>query len=93
MEKNDIINEIEELAKGGSDVSCFPGLVYDMDMLKDEEADIVLVKNMEGLKESLCVGTADQSWRAQTFDISEGEYPLEKLPKHVREIARELYYD
>ncbi|MFA5518902.1 MAG: hypothetical protein WDA74_06580 [Spirochaetota bacterium] len=92
MEKNDIINEIEELANGGSDVAYFPGLVYDMDLLEDEDIDIVLIKNMEGLKESLCIGTFDQSWRAQTGDIAEGKYPLEKLPDHVREIARELYY-
>jgi len=92
MKKNHIIDEIEELAAGGSDVSIFLNIIPDMDELNDEEIDIVLIKNMKALKERLCCGTLDQSWRAQSFDIASGEYPLEKLPEHVRDIAKKLFY-
>ncbi|EKO32764.1 hypothetical protein [Leptospira santarosai] len=32
------------------------------------------------------------SWRFYLKEISSGTFPLEKLPEHVREIAKELYY-
>lgn len=35
---------------------------------------------------------SDESWRFFCKDIAEGKYPLEKLPDHVREQAKELYY-
>jgi len=31
-------------------------------------------------------------WWDNIEDIARGKYPLEKLPEHVRELARELYY-
>ncbi len=34
---------------------------------------------------------ADQGWWWWMAKIARGEYPLEKLPEHVREPARELY--
>jgi len=36
--------------------------------------------------------TAEASWWWRAQDIARGEYPLERLPEHVRELARELYY-
>ena len=95
MEKKNIIKTIEELATGQNDVGhpMFSYILYDMDELNDKEIDVILIKNMRGLRKNLCGGTYDDSWRAQTYDISEGSYPLENLPEHVREIARELYYD
>lgn len=92
MEKKAIKKIIDELVEGGSDRSLFPIIVFDMNELNDEELDKLLIKNMTALAECLCVGTIDQSWRAQTFDISKGRYPLEDLPEHVRELAKELYY-
>ena len=93
MEKKNIIRLIGELATGKGEPPLFSTVVYDADELNDEEIDIVLIKNMKGLSEHDCFGYLDDSWRAQTDDISAGEYPLEKLPEYVREIARELYYD
>lgn len=35
----------------------------------------------------------DESWRYRIKEIVNGEYPLAKLPDHVRALAKELYYD
>ncbi|MGJ4785655.1 hypothetical protein ACQV5J_16190 [Leptospira interrogans] len=35
---------------------------------------------------------SESSWRFFLFEISEGKFPLENLPEHVREVAKELYY-
>ncbi len=93
MEKKNIIRVIGELARGESDRSIFDNMLPDMDELDDKEIDVVLVKNMKSLEERLCCGTFDDSWRGQVYDISHGNFPLEKLPEHVRELAKDLYYD
>ncbi len=36
--------------------------------------------------------TSASTWLYHARAISRGEYPLKKLPEHVRELARELYY-
>ncbi len=36
---------------------------------------------------------SESSWRFFPLEVSTGEYPLENLPDHVREIAKELYYE
>jgi len=92
MEKKHIKETLIDIAAGKEEEALFYVCLRDMDELNDEELDIILVEHMKDLAERLCVGTFDQSWRAQSGDIAEGEYPLEKLPAHVREIARELYY-
>ncbi len=92
MEKKHIKETLIDIAAGKEEEALFYVCLRDMDELNDEELDIILIKNMAELARKLCVGTMDQSWRAQSGDIAEGEYPLEKLPAHVREIARELYY-
>jgi len=33
-----------------------------------------------------------EPWPWHTEAISQGKFPLEKLPEHVRELAKELYY-
>lgn len=38
-------------------------------------------------------GTGKRTWRNEFKRIARGEYPLEELPEHVREQARELYYN
>lgn len=35
---------------------------------------------------------SEEPWPWHTEAISQGKYPLDKLPEHVRELARELYY-
>jgi hypothetical protein len=95
MEKKYVIETIKDLAIGQDPVGSpmFDIVACDADELNDEEIDIVLIRNMRGLSEHSCFGTLDESWRWQTGVISRGKYPLKKLPLHVREIARELYYN
>ncbi len=45
-------------------------------------------KNFEGL----LTGGTPRTWRNEFARIARGEYPLEELPVHVRDLARELYY-
>lgn len=35
----------------------------------------------------------EDGWHWQIHGIADGTFPLEKLPEHVRELAKELYYD
>ena len=39
------------------------------------------------------VPQADSGWWVWLKAIARGEYPLDKLPEHVRDLAAELYYD
>ena len=34
----------------------------------------------------------DKSWHFHYGAISRGDYPLDELPAHVRELAKRLYY-
>lgn len=36
--------------------------------------------------------TTWSSWRWHAHEIIKGAYPLENLPAHVRDLAREMYY-
>lgn len=90
---NNIKRVIGELASGEYDSAYFPNLIYDMDQLNDEELDIILVRNAAGLRDHHCFGQTNQSWRKQIADGADGIFPLETLPAHVRDLARELYYD
>ena len=46
----------------------------------------------EELERTQIYPTSASSWWWHAQAIARGEYPLEKLPEHVRELARELYY-
>lgn len=45
-------------------------------------------KNFEGL----LTGGSPRTWRNEFARIARGEYPIDELPVHVRDLARELYY-
>ena len=67
-----------------------------MDALKDDELDILLIRS---LKETFIdkgdqqiFPRLDDTWRWYGEDILNSEYPLDKLPDHVRDLAKELYY-
>jgi len=47
----------------------------------------------EEMERDSCGPTAEEPWWCHARAICRGEYPLEKLPEHVREPARKLYYD
>ncbi|WP_036060449.1 hypothetical protein [Leptospira weilii] len=57
------------------------------------EVDQVLVRKFKVL-DHLFGGSdlSESSWRFFPLEVSTGKYPLENLPDHVREIAKELYY-
>lgn len=68
-------------------------LLY-LDDRKDEELDQLLVKNLSNIfvGDGNIYPRTDSTWRWYGEEILEGEYPLENLPEHVRDIAKELYY-
>lgn len=51
---------------------------------------LCLIKKVIPFTYELYLGDSTWHWHAEA--ISKGEYPLEQLPEHVRELARELYY-
>lgn len=58
-----------------------------------QEADQLYIKNLDQFIYVIS-GYEDikPHWVHQAKPIFEGKYPLEKLPEHVRELAKELYY-
>lgn len=61
---------------------------------KFPEIDIEFVKGIEHFLDFINVFEAfpDSHWVYHAQSIYDGKYPLEKLPDHVREFAKELYY-
>jgi len=94
MEKNEIKDALKDIISGKDEACYYFELMHKIDRLNDIELDRYLVENFGKLSEAGCGGGFEEdSWRYQIDWIVEGEYPLEKLPDHVRDIARELYYD
>lgn len=59
-----------------------------------KENEIAFIKNATKISagyENYFVVENDH-WAYHPKEISEGTYPLEFLPEHVRELAKELYY-
>ncbi|EKR98420.1 hypothetical protein LEP1GSC125_1846 [Leptospira mayottensis 200901122] len=70
-------------------------LVEMMDDLDGQypEFDQGLIRKAENLSHLFGgMDLTESSWRFYLNEISSGKFPLEKLPEHVREIAKELYY-
>ncbi|WP_017852015.1 hypothetical protein ACO1KB_19210 [Leptospira interrogans serovar Szwajizak] len=60
---------------------------------KFEDCDMNLVRKFSLLIHLFGgMDLTESSWRFFPLEISSGKYPLENLPEHVREIAKELYY-
>lgn len=59
------------------------------------EIDIEFVKGIKHFLDFINIYEAfpDSHWVEHAQSIYEGKYPLEKLPEHVRELAKELYYE
>jgi predicted nucleotide-binding protein (sugar kinase/HSP70/actin superfamily) len=47
----------------------------------------------EEMERDSCGPTSEEPWWCHARAIARGEYPLQKLPEHVREPARKLYYE
>ncbi len=72
----------------------FKNDLYGLDQANDKEADIFLIENAAEFESyEMAVGAdEDKSWHFHYGAITDGDYPLEKLPSHVRDIAERLYY-
>ena len=68
--------------------------LYRMDDANDKKADIFLIENAAEFDYyEMAVGaTEDSSWRFHYPAIVHGNYPLAKLPPHIRDIAERMYY-
>jgi hypothetical protein len=93
--KVEIVKKIIEEARTKSvEWESFVSAIHSADSAEDKAVDIQLVKAFENIER---VGyfvprRTDGSWRWEWRLISQGEYPLEKLPDHVRDLAYVLYY-
>ena len=73
----------------------FANHLYAMDRENDKAADIFLIENAQEFADTGATPLAGQiisSWRWYFDAIAEADYPLEKMPSHVRDIAERLYY-
>ncbi|MCE9501858.1 MAG: hypothetical protein K8R21_15360 [Leptospira sp.] len=62
---------------------------------KDPEFDRQVIEVAKFLAPDFSVKDFDYSndaWPWHVDEISRGVYPLEKLPEHVRDLAKKLYY-
>ena len=95
--KESIKFTLESLRKFGSSdwEDTFKNDLGGLDQENDKAADIFLIENAAEFDSyDMFIGaTDDDGWRWHYIDIVTGDYPLEKLPTHVRDIARRLYYD
>lgn len=60
-----------------------------------KKADIILVQILPQILEHYTEDEPfeDDSWRWHWSGVATGKYPLEKLPDHVRDLAKTLYYN
>ncbi len=60
------------------------------------DADKIIIRNAgyfgEYQTEDYFLREAKTHWTHFLNEVADGTYPLEKLPEHVRELAKELYY-
>ncbi len=56
-------------------------------------ADRKLIKLTKYAPEDALVPLSGDRWFQNLRAIARGEYPLDQLPEHVRDLAAELYYD
>ncbi|EMJ63446.1 MULTISPECIES: hypothetical protein [Leptospira] len=92
--KRERILKLIETVEGGS-VEEQEMIVQILDEIdgKFEDCDANLVRKFSLLSHLFGgMDLSESSWRFFPDEISSGKYPLEKLPEHVREIAKELYY-
>ena len=54
---------------------------------------VTLAGSLVMIKGSTGDCNGEPEWWCNLWPIARGEYPLDKLPEHVRELAEELYYD
>lgn len=90
----DILRVIERARKKGADED-FTNFLYEIDKGNNKKVDIALVAGMGDIysHDYLSEACTFSGWRHRTDEIATGKYPLEKLPDHVRDLAKTLYYN
>ncbi len=101
---NDLIKILDSAEKEDGDHE--PGYISQWPEIRDdiEETDEVKEQDKRFIRagkvfaEEGCLNdeyfdiAGDDVWYWNIARIVEGHYPLKKIPEHVREIAREMYY-
>lgn len=89
----DILRVIERARKKGADED-FTHFLNEMDDSENKKVDVALVSGMGDILEHdyLSQACTFSGWRHRTDEVATGKYPLEKLPDHVRDLAKTLYY-
>ncbi|WP_061219118.1 hypothetical protein [Leptospira weilii] len=93
MTNERILKLLETVEDGGVEEQEMLISIIDEANGKFEECDVNLVRKFSSLIHLFGgMDLTESSWRFFPLEIASGKYPLEKLPEHVREIAKELYY-
>lgn len=58
-----------------------------------QEAERTMVRFARYAQGDPLVPYTGKEWYRHLREIAAGEYPLDQLPEHVRDLAAELYYD
>jgi hypothetical protein len=58
-----------------------------------QEAERTMVKFARYAQGDPLVPYTGKEWYRHLREIAAGEYPLDQLPEHVRDLAEKLYYD
>jgi hypothetical protein len=68
--------------------------LFAMDKAEDKNLDVHLIRAMGDMARFgfPFPSFVESTWRWKCTAIAEGFYPLEKLPEHVRDLAKALYY-
>ncbi len=74
------------------DLIDFVADTYDVNLSRLQEEYIRSLSYISPFIERGFTITDEMEWPYQTKAILEGEYPIEKLPLHLRGIAYQLYY-
>ncbi|MBW0432280.1 hypothetical protein HGB47_01480 [Leptospira yasudae] len=93
MTRNRVLKLIEFVENGSVEEQEM--LIQILDELngKFEDCDVNLVRKFSILSHLFGgMDLSESSWRYFPNEVSSGNFPLEKLPEYVREIAKELYY-
>lgn len=86
---------------GEAEIGRLEGEEFDLnqdEMIRDPNKDLdVYFMEHIGIFASYKYGSLykrrGNTWVDQFRDVAAGEYPLEQIPDHVRDLAKQLYYD
>mgnify|MGYP006307580723 CR=1 FL=1 len=65
----------------------------DSRVIKGDQALTQAADVLRGVVDTFADRRGEPEWWHNLWPIIEGEYPLDQLPEHVRDLAEKLYYD